>query len=100
MAGELAASRERVDRPHARCVEAVLTGALHEDGFADVCDGFGGGTTPERVLAIMKDSRVGAYGAIGVVLMLGLKWTALAALPVALLPPVVVAAHSMSRWVL
>jgi len=43
----------------------LVTGAFHEDGFADSCDGFGGGTTRERVLAIMKDSRVGAYGAIG-----------------------------------
>ena len=77
---------------------AVLTGALHEDGFADACDGFGAGTTPDRVLAIMKDSRIGAYGAIGVSLMLGLKWTALAALPLALFPLVVIAAHSMSRW--
>jgi adenosylcobinamide-GDP ribazoletransferase len=77
---------------------ALLTGALHEDGFADACDGFGGGTTPDRVLAIMKDSCIGAYGAIGVLLMLGLKWTALAALPLALFPLVVIAAHSMSRW--
>jgi adenosylcobinamide-GDP ribazoletransferase len=77
---------------------AVLTGALHEDGLADACDGFGAGTTPDRVLAIMKDSRIGAYGAIGVSLMLGLKWTALAALPLALFPLVVIAAHSMSRW--
>jgi adenosylcobinamide-GDP ribazoletransferase len=77
---------------------AVMTGALHEDGFADTCDGFGGGATPDRVLAIMKDSRVGAYGAIGISLMLGLKWTALAALPLALFPLVVIAAHAMSRW--
>jgi adenosylcobinamide-GDP ribazoletransferase len=77
---------------------ALLTGALHEDGFADACDGFGGGTTPDRVLSIMKDSRIGAYGAIGVSLMLGLKWTALAALPLALFPLVVIAAHAMSRW--
>lgn len=76
----------------------VLTGALHEDGFADACDGFGGGNTTERTLAIMKDSRIGAYGAIGVSIMLGLKWTALAALPVALFPLMVIAAHSMSRW--
>jgi adenosylcobinamide-GDP ribazoletransferase len=55
----------------------VLTGAFHEDGFADVCDGFGGGWTKEQILTIMKDSRVGAYGAIGVVLLLLLKWTLL-----------------------
>ncbi|MGA2341998.1 MAG: adenosylcobinamide-GDP ribazoletransferase [Steroidobacteraceae bacterium] len=77
---------------------AAVTGALHEDGFADACDGFGGGSTPDRVLAIMKDSRIGAYGAIGVFLMLGLKWTALAALPLTVLPLIVVAAHAMSRW--
>ena len=39
----------------------LLTGAFHEDGFADVCDGFGGGWTKEKILMIMKDSRVGAY---------------------------------------
>ena len=59
----------------------LLTGALHEDGFADVCDGFGGGTSAERVLTIMKDSRVGAYGVIGIVLVLALKIAALAAMP-------------------
>src|SRR5580704_12648928 len=79
-------------------VSLLVTGALHEDGFADTCDGFGGGATPDRVLSIMKDSRIGAYGAIGVSLMLGLKWTALAALPLALFPLVVIAAHAMSRW--
>ena len=52
----------------------LLTGAFHEDGFADVCDGFGGGWTKEKILEIMKDSRVGAYGAMGLVLMLGLKF--------------------------
>src|SRR5215213_7826698 len=40
----------------------LLTGAFHEDGFADVCDGFGGGWTKEKILLIMKDSRLGAYG--------------------------------------
>src|SRR5687768_12716921 len=58
-----------------------LTGAFHEDGFADTCDGFGGGTTIERVLAIMKNSRIGAYGAIGIGLMLALKWMTLSSLP-------------------
>jgi adenosylcobinamide-GDP ribazoletransferase len=46
----------------------LLTGALHEDGLADVCDGFGGGTDRERILSIMKDSHVGSYGIIGLVL--------------------------------
>ena len=55
----------------------VLTGALHEDGLADCADGFWGGYTKERRLEIMKDSRVGSYGVIALVLGLGLKWQAL-----------------------
>ena len=62
----------------ATCAGVVATGAFHEDGFADVCDGFGGASTPQRVLDIMKDSRVGAYGAIGIALLLGLKCLLLA----------------------
>jgi adenosylcobinamide-GDP ribazoletransferase len=75
----------------------LLTGAFHEDGFADVCDGFGGGYTKERVLEIMRDSRVGAFGAIGVVMMLGLKWQTVASLPVALGAVVLLAGHALSR---
>ena len=77
----------------------LLTGAFHEDGFADVCDGFGGGYTKERVLEIMRDSRVGAFGAIGVVMMLGLKWHSVAVLPPTLVPALLVAAHVLSRTV-
>jgi adenosylcobinamide-GDP ribazoletransferase len=55
----------------------LTTGAFHEDGFADVCDGFGGGWTKEKILIIMKDSAIGAYGAIGVVLLFLLKFKAL-----------------------
>jgi adenosylcobinamide-GDP ribazoletransferase len=75
----------------------LFTGAMHEDGFADICDGFGGGRTHERVLEIMRDSRVGAYGAVGIVMLLGLKWQAMAALPPALLPAAVIVAHALSR---
>ncbi|MBQ2585605.1 MAG: adenosylcobinamide-GDP ribazoletransferase, partial [Bacteroidaceae bacterium] len=46
----------------------LLTGALHEDGFADFCDGFGGGGTRERTLQIMKDSHIGTYGVLGLIL--------------------------------
>lgn len=77
----------------------LLTGAFHEDGFADVCDGFGGGYTKERVLEIMRDSRVGAFGAIGVVVMLGLKWQAVASLPISTSAFLLVAAHVLSRTV-
>jgi adenosylcobinamide-GDP ribazoletransferase len=76
----------------------LLTGAFHEDGFADACDGFGGGTSREQVLAIMKDSRLGAYGAMGLVMLLGLKWAALVSVPNAVLPPLLVGAHMWSRW--
>lgn len=59
----------------------LVTGAFHEDGFADVCDGFGGGWTKEKILIIMKDSRVGAFGVIGLIVMLGSKFLLLRELP-------------------
>jgi adenosylcobinamide-GDP ribazoletransferase len=74
-----------------------LTGAFHEDGFADTCDGLGGGMTRERVLEIMKDSRVGAYGAIGIVCMLATKLAALAMLPPRLAVGALFLAHPLSR---
>lgn len=73
------------------------TGAFHEDGFADMCDGFGGGMTRGRVLEIMKDSRIGAYGAIGTICMLGVKCTALAMLPPATAIAALFLAHPLSR---
>ena len=69
--------------PAAICAIAALiavTGALHEDGLADVADGFGGGATREKKLEIMRDSRLGSYGAIALVLALMLRVTSLAAL--------------------
>lgn len=74
-----------------------ITGAFHEDGFADTCDGLGGGTTKERALEIMKDSRVGAYGAIGIVCMLATKLSALAMLPPRVAVPALFLAHPLSR---
>ena len=56
------------------------TGAFHEDGWADTCDGLGGGWTRDQVLQIMKDSRIGSYGAIGLVLLLLAKYLVLSAL--------------------
>lgn len=58
----------------------LVTGAFHEDGFADVCDGFGGGWTKTKILTIMKDSAIGAYGAIGLVLLFLLKYMSLVTL--------------------
>jgi adenosylcobinamide-GDP ribazoletransferase len=75
----------------------LLTGAFHEDGWADVCDGFGGGSTKERVLEIMRDSRVGAFGAIGIMVMLLLKWLAVASLALPLGIGIIICAHAISR---
>ncbi len=61
----------------AMIASVLITGAFHEDGFADVCDGFGGGWTKEKILTIMKDSAIGAYGAIGLFLLLALKYQSL-----------------------
>lgn len=75
-----------------------LTGAFHEDGFADVCDGLGGAVGRERALEIMRDSRLGSYGVIGIVLLLALKVAALNAfLPLQVLA-VLGMAHPVSRW--
>jgi len=73
------------------------TGAFHEDGFADMCDGFGGGMTPERVLEIMKDSRIGAYGTIGTICLLALKLTTLSMLPPLATIGALFVAHPLSR---
>ncbi|HJW55982.1 MAG TPA: adenosylcobinamide-GDP ribazoletransferase [Burkholderiaceae bacterium] len=74
-----------------------LTGAFHEDGFADTCDGFGGGATPQRIMEIMKDSRIGAYGAIGISLLLALKCAALSDMPTPAALAALFIAHPLSR---
>ena len=73
----------------------LLTGALHEDGLADCSDGFGGGSSKEAKLAIMRDSRVGTYGALALILSVSLRAAALASFynPVAAL----FIAHCLSR---
>ncbi|TPN82305.1 adenosylcobinamide-GDP ribazoletransferase [Aquimarina algicola] len=75
------------------------TGAFHEDGFADVCDGFGGGWTKEKILLIMKDSRLGTYGTVGILLVLATKFTALSSISPAYLPLIMIAGHSTSRFI-
>jgi len=79
----------------------LATGAFHEDGFADSCDGFGGGWHKQQVLDIMKDSRVGSYAVLGVGLILLLKWNVLSELDVVAgslgLATALVAAHAVSR---
>lgn len=75
----------------------LLTGAFHEDGFADFCDGFGGGYTPERILTIMKDSRIGTYGTLALLLMLGTKFLTLQHMDSVRIPVIIFAAHALSR---
>ncbi|RHX87891.1 adenosylcobinamide-GDP ribazoletransferase [Leptospira stimsonii] len=82
-------------------VSVLITGGLHEDGLADVCDAFGGGWSKERILEIMKDSRIGTFGSIGLILSLGLKFFLLVGL--FKLSPVIFLftswfAHAASRW--
>lgn len=74
-----------------------LTGAFHEDGLADTCDGLGGGLTRERTLTIMKDSRLGTYGTLGLVSALLLKVSLLAGMPASVAPIALIVAHSASR---
>ena len=58
----------------------IITGALHEDGLADCADGFGATGDREKTLEIMRDSRIGTYGAIALIMSIGLRWVALASL--------------------
>lgn len=74
-----------------------LTGAFHEDGLADTMDGLGGGWTKEQALTIMKDSRIGSYGAIALVLALLFKFVSLSHISLEILPCVMLAAHAVSR---
>lgn len=74
------------------------TGAFHEDGLADTVDGLGGGWDKLRILEIMKDSRVGSYGVVAMVLALLGKFTLLSALDGALLPFALLAGHALSRF--
>lgn len=82
----------------------LVTGAFHEDGFADMSDGFGGGWTKETILEIMKDSRVGAFGAIALIFLFWIKFSALNSLSLyvlnrnhSLLLLMFIAYHSLSR---
>ena len=74
-----------------------ITGAFHEDGFADFCDGFGGGYTKDKVLSIMKDSRIGTYGSVGLIMILAVKFFALTNVEISSVPIVLICAHAFSR---
>ena len=80
---------------------ALVTGALHEDGLADVADGFGGGATRARKLEIMRDSRIGSYGVLALIFSVALRVTALVALgPAVFAGAVLIIAAVLSRAVL
>ena len=78
-----------------------ITGAFHEDGFADVCDGFGGGWKKEKILSIMKDSRLGTFGVTGLIFILSLKFLTLYhlnRLSINLIF-VIISGHAISRFI-
>jgi adenosylcobinamide-GDP ribazoletransferase len=87
----------------ALAVEARLTGAFHEDAVADFCDAFGGGLEPDDVRRIMKDSRIGSYGAVGLIMAIGLRValmvSALQAMPPVLAAATIIAAATFGRLV-
>ncbi|WP_299794881.1 adenosylcobinamide-GDP ribazoletransferase [uncultured Shewanella sp.] len=75
----------------------LLTGAFHEDGLADLCDGFGGGWERSRKLTIMKDSQIGAYGVLALVASFAIKLTALTQLSLPLACSALIICHAGSR---
>lgn len=76
----------------------IITGGLHEDALADAADGFGGGWTKEQVLTIMRDSRVGSFGVLAIVLGVLARFVLLASLPAESFSGVLVAGQVLSRW--
>lgn len=76
----------------------LVTGAFHEDGLADAADGLGGGVTRERALEIMRDSRIGSYGAVSLGVVLALKVAGLVALPLWVAVAVLALGHGISRY--
>lgn len=75
----------------------LMTGALHEDGFSDFLDGFGGGTSKDKILEIMRDHSVGAYGVIGLILLIVLKFACISSFPYDKIWLVFLSMHSASR---
>jgi adenosylcobinamide-GDP ribazoletransferase len=76
----------------------VISGAIHLDGFADTCDGLAGHKTVAERWQVMHDSRAGAFGIVGVVLLLLIKYVALTSIPEALMMMTLVLMPVVSRW--
>ncbi len=79
-------------------VSVIITGGIHLDGFVDVCDGFYGNKPKEKILEIMRDSRIGAMGAIGLILILLLKFSLIVSLKGVILWEALVEMAVFSRW--
>jgi adenosylcobinamide-GDP ribazoletransferase len=107
MIGLGASVLQRVAAPHlSRPLGALLvltflvliTSGLHEDGLADTADGFGGGWNREQILTIMRDSRIGSFGALALILSVLARFLLLSNLPVSRFTAFIVSAHVLCRW--
>jgi adenosylcobinamide-GDP ribazoletransferase len=76
----------------------LITGGLHEDGLADTVDAFGGGWNREQVLTILRDSRIGSFGALALVISVLARFLLLSIIPVNRFTALVVSAHVLCRW--
>ena len=76
----------------------LITGLIHEDGLADVADGFGGGWNREKILLIMRDSRIGSYGAAALTLSLLSRILLLSSLPLEVVPQYIIATRVLGQW--
>ncbi|MEE9500072.1 MAG: adenosylcobinamide-GDP ribazoletransferase [Candidatus Omnitrophota bacterium] len=79
-------------------ISIVMTGGIHLDGFADTCDGFYGKWPKEKILEIMRDSRIGTMGAVGVVCLLLLKFTLIVSIPENVLWKQLIMMTVFARW--
>jgi len=77
---------------------ALLTGGLHEDALADAADGFGGGRDREHILLILRDSRIGSFGALALIFSVLARLLLLSSVPVERVPAYLIAAETLSRW--
>jgi adenosylcobinamide-GDP ribazoletransferase len=81
----------------AMAITLYVTGAFHEDGWSDMVDGFGGGWEKTQILSIMKDSRIGSFGAVALVILLLAKFCALVEIDPLQIPVTLIAGHAFSR---
>lgn len=79
-------------------LSVIITGGIHLDGFADTCDGLYGSTAKERALEIMRDSHIGSMAALGIAMLLVLKFSLLASMPQQILWKLLVLMAAFARW--